>query len=185
MIRTLPFFALAISLPLTVFIPERPARANDLDVKASTPDVTISTRPAGRRSLRLPSLEYTLTVDASCRASLAPATLSLNIADTRLSMAADKLAGDSPLQFSIAVPAAQIAPVTIDRFCVNNDPEAPGQGGTTVRIEAALSVQASLLCASEETNEMTYSSETLDVILICDHSIDQEPTTGTAETISL
>jgi hypothetical protein len=165
---------LAILLPLSVCVTGESVFANDLDVSASTPDVTVPTRPAGRRSIRLPSLEYTFTVEATCRADLAPAALSLSIADTRIAMSADELGADSPVKISITIPASQIAPLTIERFCVRSDTEEPVDNLATVRIAAVLSAQASLLCSNDDSNEMTYASESLDVRITCEEPAGQE-----------
>jgi hypothetical protein len=165
---------LVILLPLSVYVTGQSVFASDLDVSASTPDVTVPTRPAGSRSIRLPSLEYTFTVAAACRADLAPAAVSLSIADTRITMSADELGGDSPVQVSITVPASQIAPLTIERFCVRSDTEEPGDNLATVRIAAVLSAQAALLCSNNDSNEMTYASESLDVNITCEEPAGQQ-----------
>jgi hypothetical protein len=46
-----------------------------------------------------------------------------------------------------------------------------------ITIPAALSAQASLLCASDEDEIMTYVSKTLDVSLVCDEPANDNEST--------
>ena len=84
------------------------AAAGDLDVSASTPDVNVSTRPAGRNFLRLPGLRYDFVLNAECPVALSVQAISLSIADTRVALNADELVAGPRLEVSVAVPAMQI-----------------------------------------------------------------------------
>ena len=157
-----------------VFIATGPAVARDsLTVAANSPTVTIAPRNPGRSFLRLPALEYEFEIYANCADNRSPESLSLNVADTRRSLVAGQIIGDGPTEFSLNVPASQIAPIVVEDFCVLQD----GQNdedvvdlSTHVTIPAALSAQASLLCKADEDRVMTYVSRTLDVSLVCDRS---------------
>lgn len=83
------------------------------------------------------------------------------------------------LDLELQVPSNQIAPVRIERFCVqddqqdfqadeagdNNEPASADEN--TVIISAALSAQASLLCATDSEQSITYITKPLDVMLEC------------------
>ena len=90
------------------------AEAGELQVSAETPDVTIETRPAGRNFIRLPDLDYVFTIEAECTVNLEPTSISLSIADTRISLDADQVAAARPVRVSVSVPAAQIGPVAME-----------------------------------------------------------------------
>jgi len=169
----------ALLLATSVLLSTRPAVANDLFVSADTPEVTVSTRPASERSITLPTLNYEFTVSARCDAGLLPAALSLSIADTRVTLSAEELASEPPVSLLISIPESQIAPVTVENFCVHDADNGARDNGRKVRIPALLSAQVSLLCSNEMAKEMTYASEPLDVTVVCElpaeqntHSID-------------
>jgi len=150
------------------------ASADQLEVTAATPEVTISTRPAGRNFLQLPVLTYEFVVDLSCSDDRQAASLSLSIADTRIRLSADRLAGREPITVGMRVPADQIAPVAVAGFCV--DETAEGTAEQSLIVPAVLSAQLSLLCASEDASHMTYASRALDVVIHCDPRPDAAAT---------
>lgn len=155
-----------VSIMLLALIFNHVARAQTteleiFEVSADTPVVYVDKRSAGRDFMRLPSLDYWLELDANCPANLEARTISLSVADTRKSLAANVTVGEEKISVPIRIPAAQIGPIAVDGFCVAADaPE-------TLRIPAVLSVQASLLCANEDTSRMIYTSKSLDVTLSC------------------
>lgn len=119
--------------------------------------------------MQLPDLEYQFRIDAVCRRGLSPASLSLAIADTRRNFNAEQIAAGALDEVRLLVPAAQIAPVVIQDFCV-----AEGGAGETasaaspLTVPAALSAQASLLCLGDADQSMKYASANLDILLVCD-----------------
>lgn len=160
--------ALPLMLTLSMLTLAGPyAGADGLAVSASTPDVSISTRQAGRNFLRLPSLEYRFVIAAVCEVARTPVSLSLSVADTRVSVPASELLPDMPVQMSVTIPASQIGPIAVTGFCASDERDNPGDPQTSMRIPAVLSAQAALLCVSETSSQMTYASESLDVILHC------------------
>jgi len=172
--HTLPAVFIALLLALSGLATTRPAAANDLVVSADTPEVTVSTRPAGQRFIKLPALKYEFTVSARCDAGLSPAALSLSIADTRVTLSAEELSSGPPVRLFISIPESQIAPVTVESFCAHDADNDANDNARKVRISALLSAQVSLLCGNEITKEMTYASEALDVTVACELPAEQE-----------
>ncbi len=160
--------------PLLLLCLSGAAMTGDLVVSASTPAVEVSTRPAGRNFMRLPTLRYEFVLTANCPGTLSAQSLSLSIADTRVAVGRDEIGAGSRLEMSVAVPAAQIAPVAVENFCTPDDPEAAQNEPGTLRIPSILSAQAALTCGDEESSEITYASESLDVLLRCE--IDESAT---------
>lgn len=151
------------------------AEPGTLMITADTPVVETKPRSAGRNFMRLPSLVYTFELEAHCATGLLPRMMSLSIADTRTSLASDDISTETVTVATLEIPAAQIAPVAVDKFCIGDTgPQESDQTSgkraderESLRISSVLSVQASLLCASETDSQMTYSSKSLDVTLSC------------------
>ena len=141
------------------------AVADELRIGANTPSVEVSTRPASRNFMPLPSLDYAFDVDLQCTAPFEARGVSLSIADTRISLDEDQLENPSARRVSLSIPAGQIPPVRIERFCLTDRAESDTE--ERVEIPAVLSVQGSLVCANEEESRITYTSTPLDVIVNC------------------
>ncbi|MDH3439810.1 MAG: hypothetical protein OEM63_03585 [Gammaproteobacteria bacterium] len=164
--------ALLVIAPIAALSCALMAWSGELGLTANAPEVSIPTRPDGRNFMRLPELEYNIVADMLCPDGLARESLSLSIADTRVTRAIDAETG-SRLELSVRVPAAQIGPVAVNQFCTAENVAAGGR--RTLRIPSVLSAQAALLCVSETGREMTYASAPLDVMLLCE-SADQPQT---------
>jgi hypothetical protein len=117
--------------------------------------------------MQLPSLDYLFAIDAQCPAELQPSSITISIADTRVSLSGADVSAPMPLQIPVTVPAAQIGPIAVDRYCTVNEAEESDTPDPKLTIPAVLSAQISLLCAGESGSEMTYSSNSLDVVLEC------------------
>ena len=148
-----------------------------LTVAADAPVVTLAPRKPGRSFVRLPTLEYKFELRTKCSDERLPVSLSLNVADTRKSLPADKIVSDGPTEVSLRIPAGQIAPLVIEDFCVvqeEKDGNRMSEAQTQITIPAALSAQASLLCEGDEDKAMTYVSRPLDVLLVCERAPENE-----------
>jgi len=159
---------------LLTFSAAGPTLAKDtLTIAADAPAVTLAPRNPGRRFVRLPTLEYKFEIRTKCSDERLPGSLSLNVADTRKSLPADKIVSDGPTEVSLRIPAGQIAPLVIEDFCVvqaERDGDGMSEAQTQITIPAALSAQASLLCEGDEDKAMTYVSRALDVLLVCERA---------------
>lgn len=161
---------------LTVSGAQGLASADRLELAAATPEITVSTRPAGRNFLNLPGLTYDFVIDLACSEGHRAESLSLSIADTRITLGAERLAGSAPVTIDMSVPAGQIGPVALAGFCVLEDDDEPASR-QSLTIPAVLSAQASLLCASESVSRRTYASRTLDIVIHCDADQDASSVT--------
>jgi len=156
-------------------------RLHTLSVAAGTPDVSVKPQPPGRRTLVLPALDYVFRVEARCHDDWTPQSLSLNVADSRISKAGEELKDLANQQLDLNVPGKQLAPLTLRDFCVI---DTIGEGSAAAAEMAALPRQgkpapgrltinaalahASLRCSNGEEQETLYVSEPLDVTLICE-----------------
>ncbi len=168
-----------IATVCSIAVPAEPRPLPGIEISADVPTVTVTPRRAGRFTLRLPSLTYTLTLTAYCEENWQPASISISIADSRKSLDAEQVELAAVLDLELRVPSNQIAPVRIERFCIKDDqkgfqPDNTGDNKepasadeNTVIISAALSAQASLLCATDSEQSITYVTKPLDVMLEC------------------
>lgn len=166
-------------------MPTSPAFGRDsLTVSANAPTVRVAPRAAGRHFLRLPALEYSFELLASCTGGRQPAAVSLSVADSRKTLNSEELRNGGIATINLQIPPAQIAPLPVADFCVV---DVPGEETTRdpsdnfqLAISSALSAQISLLCEDEDDQAMTYVSKALDVLLSC----EMPPTESDGETVT-
>jgi hypothetical protein len=171
--------------------PQSVAPANGgLHVTAEAPIVTVTRTAPGRRFLSLPTLQYVFEVGAHCSGRGTPESLSINVADSRLSLSSAALEADERPAILMTVPARQLAPIAVDGFCefedeIEEGEESSGEialgiaplaaGPDRLTVSAALSAQISMLCGTEDEPRMTYVSKPLDVTLSCGVPPDVPP----------
>jgi len=73
---------------------------------------------------------------------------------------------DSDSAFSMKIPASQIAPLSVEGFCLTSE-SGGQQESERVTVRGILSAQASLLCSGDEDQRLMYASRSLDVTLNC------------------
>jgi len=145
-------------------------------VSVSTPQVVVAPRSAGRRPLQLPDLEYQFQVTLDCAESFTAQFLSVAIADSRRTIEGEAIDSKAaPSELTIAVPERQLAPIVVSDFCIDvsgdDDARVPAsaleRSLTSLTIPAVLSAHASLVCSDGEMQEIAYSAQPLDVVLVC------------------
>lgn len=158
--------ALIIAFGLTFQPAIGNADETTLVVSSTTPAVNVKARASDRYSIRLPGLHYNFQLEIDCATGYEPDSVLLSIADTRKRFNFADPKADSDDRFSIKIPAAQIAPLSVEGFCLDI-----GDGGQReseqITIRGILSAQASLLCSGKEDQRQTYASQALNVTLIC------------------
>jgi hypothetical protein len=152
-----------------------------LAVAAEVAAVTVPPQPAERHFFELPALDYIFRVEARCHSDWKPESLSLNVADTRVTRTAADLENSGNQELELRIPSKQLAPIPMHDFCVIEPrPEGSTLGAETadpdrrarpapgrITVGAALSVQASLRCSRGDEHRTIYVSEPLDVTLAC------------------
>ena len=136
-------------------------------VTPTTPDINVEIRAHDRYKIELPGLQYAFRIEASCASGLMPDSMLLSVADTRKRISASDIQSGSESGIMIIIPAGQIAPLTVEGFCLaSSDNDQHKNHRVTVR--GVLSAQASLLCSGENGQQITYASQALDVTLTCE-----------------
>ena len=143
-----------------------PEAVHSLAISADVPVVAVAPRRAGRFATHLPSLTYALTLTVGCAEDWRPHSVSISVADSKVSFAADKLQGTGAVEFELRIPSSQIAPVRIENFCVAVETGVSQQ--ETLTISDVLSAQGSLRCATDSAQTIRYVTRPLDVTLECD-----------------
>jgi len=146
-------------------------------VESNTPDIDVQLRSSDRSLIRLPQLKYKFRISAGCPNGLSPLSMFVSIADTRKRVSGAELLASADSGLTISIPAKQIAPLTVESFCVSED-ELDRQRHEPVTIQGALSAQAALLCSDDSNEQMIYASRSLDITLNC---IDERPDKNRSE----
>jgi hypothetical protein len=141
-----------------------PDDAPKLEVGAVPAVVHVKALPKGRRSIRLPALEFELRIQANCGSESKAQSVSISIADTRRTFNDDILANISDELLTFSISARQLAPVAVEGFCLLNDDRELVQ---ELLIQDAVSIHSSLRCAGDDDESITYASHALDVMLQC------------------
>lgn len=142
-----------------------------LSVNSNTPNIDVRLRSSDRSLIRLPKLNYAFHVDARCPTGLLPQSMFISIADTRKRLSGTELLAIADTGVTISIPARQIAPLTVESFCVRDD-AVDRQQHEPITVLGALSAQAALLCSDDSDEKMIYASRSLDITLNC---IDERP----------
>lgn len=153
----------------------RAADAPVIIVSSNTPLVRMVPRTRGR-FIRLPSLDFELTIETDCPPDLQPASVTLSIADTRATLAGEEIAAQPPAAVAIRVPAQQIAPLAAESFCRAHDDDTDVEDVKT--FPSALAAHASLRCADATGHAITYVTHPLDVAVSCEAEITDEEVPG-------
>jgi len=140
-------------------------------VNSNTPDIDVRLRANDRSLIRLPQLDYAFDIDARCPAGLLPQSMFISIADTRKRLSGTELLAITDTGITISIPAKQIAPLSVESFCVRDD-AIDRQQHEAITVLGALSAQATLLCSDDSDEKMIYASRSLDITLNC---IDERP----------
>lgn len=141
-----------------------------LVVDAEPAIAVIALQEGGRRLVELPELEFPLRVATHCAANGRPESVSITIADTRRTLRGEALQDAATVDVSVVVAATQLAPFSLQDFCI--DPAAEGQSTTLV---SAFTAQASLRCAHGEQQSIVFAAEPLDIRVHCLRSAAAEP----------
>lgn len=88
-----------------------------LTMSASTPEVVIETRAAGRNFINLPSLEFNFVLGTACDEGMSPGALMLSVADTTLILNDAQIKDERRTELTLRIPAEQMGPVPLNRFC--------------------------------------------------------------------
>ena len=126
--------------------------------------VEIKPQPPGRRLIKLPALEFPLTIRPSCEPADV-ASVSISVADTRHSIPAASFADGIPIETLLRLPGRQIAPVAVDAFCIAGESQEPR--GASKDIPDVLTANVALRCRTETGVAVSYESLALDVRLLC------------------
>ena len=117
----------------------------------------------GHRLVRLPTLEFGFGIQASCGPDQTVKSVSISVADTRKTLSSADLPEGATINTSVTLPARQLSPIAVDGFC----PET-AVAGSTLLLQDAVTAHLSLRCASDNGDSIMYSSQSLDVTLVCD-----------------
>ena len=133
-----------------------------LRIHAEPAVAVLSKQEEERTLVKLPQLEFRLSVSPQCAASGRAESLSITIADTQRTLRGEELQPDTSIDLSMRVSASQLAPFALQGFCVDQAAE-----GESLVLTAALAAQVSLRCARAEKQSMIFAAHPLDIRVDC------------------
>jgi hypothetical protein len=122
----------------------------------------LSVQPAGRNLVRLPDVEFRLSLSTHCANGGQPESLSITIADTHMNLRAEELQAGRKFDVAMRIPARQIAPLALHEFCID-----PASEGDSVLITSAMALQASLRCSRGDDHSIVFAAQPLDIRVDC------------------
>ena len=138
------------------------ADVDRLIVETSPAIVSVVPLDENRKLLRLPDLDFPMRVVARCSSGGTPESISISIADTRVSFSREALSEDNVLETSIRVASRQTAPVAVEGFC--SSVAAPSE---PLLLNTALTAQVSLRCVRDNGQSIAFRARALDVFVNC------------------
>lgn len=134
-------------------------------LRAEAEPAVVALEPAadGMPLVRLPSLEFGLSVEPRCGPDSPILSVVVSVADTRLRLGPGDLDETGVLRTTLRLPRQQAGQLRADGFC------GPGRQGSESRLEirGAFTARLSLRCGDDERASITYATLPLDVALEC------------------
>lgn len=164
-----------------VAAPSPAADSARLEARADAVSVPVTRRAGDTRHIALPALEFNLTIDAACPAGARPQSLSVSVADTRRTLAAEQIA--SRVETTLSLPRRQSALVRIGDFCRRGEP--PG-AAESLLLPDVFTARLSLRCSANERQSIVYASLPLDIKLECaaETSPDDDQDVSSSESVA-
>ena len=151
-------YSLALLIGTTPFV----AHADDiLNVEFDVPIAKITPRPSAK-PIQLPNLTFTVQARGQCPDTQSAETISISIADTRITMVPTD---QEIIEKSIRVSAKQLAPVAVENFCLA---DTATTAADSLQIDDALTAHLSLRCSIDSNESISYESVALSVTLLCE-----------------
>jgi hypothetical protein len=140
-----------------------PVAQMSVDAKAAI--VEIDPLPDGRRLIRLPALEFTLTIETQCATEMRAESVSISAADTSKTYSISDSEGQSIVEASLTIPRRQVPPLAIETFCQSRENESSRT--PDLHVQDAFTAHISLRCTGKQKQMIVYTSQPLDVLLRC------------------
>ena len=138
------------------------AEVDRLSVLAEPAVAVLALQEVGDDLVRLPDIEFRLSLSPNCANGGRPESVSIAIADTRKTLDSEELQASETVDLVMRVSASQLAPLALAGFCVDTESE-----GESVLITSALSAQASLRCSRDEDQSIVFAAAPLDIRVDC------------------
>ncbi len=164
-----------IALFLAAAIIATPAKsdtASRIIVESEPAAAEIAPLPVGRRLIRLPTLEFALSVEPLCEVNMRAESISISVADTRETVIVGEVEDTSVVEVTLSIPRRQAPPLALTDFCHIAEDE--NLRSRELLVRDAFTAHLSLRCASDERQSVVYASQALDLTLRC-KSANQDP----------
>ena len=166
--RALLFFFLAMTAAADA--PERLPLAGHLRAPAEPAIVVLEPGAGTPQYLKLPDLEFALTVEPRCAPGTDFRSVLVSVADTRLWLDRNDQGDAAVLQTSLRLPRLQTGQLRAGGFCRMND----DNGQARLEIRDAFTARLSLRCGNEDRESVAYATLPLDIVLECHTGMDAD-----------
>lgn len=140
-----------------------------IKVRSEPAAVAVSPQAAGRRLVRLPTLDFSLEIEPLCDNNMRAESLSISVADTRETVAfTDE--DERIVSTTLTLPRQQTAPLAVVDFCQIDEDR--NQVSQELLVKDAFTAHLSLRCASDQQQTVVYATQPLDLTLLC-RPVDQ------------
>ena len=141
-----------------------------LRVKAKPALVVLDPLADRQQPVRLPNLEFELSIETRCETESGSRSVVVSIADTRLQLVQDDFGETGMARTALLLPTQQAGQLRANGFCQ------PGRDDNDSRLEVkgAFTARLSLRCDDDELASITYATLPLDVVLECRTDADAD-----------
>lgn len=156
-----PLFLLACAFGSAALAEPAADSPDRLLARAEPAKLDVAPLTGDSRTIVPRELAFTLTVESECAPDTNPGSLSMSIADTRVSLVAAQIAAVTVTD--LVLPAAQAGPLHVGDFCRVGDAETTGP----LLVKDAYTARLSLTCVHGDEASVVYLTLPLSVLLIC------------------
>ena len=136
---------------------------NTLTLHANEISTQIEPQDQRDTQTRLPSLDVSLLASFNCPQDAQAHSITVSVADSHKRYGPDEIADAEILEISVTVPAAQIAPVSLSNFCVDEAPI----NEVSLLLHSVATAQVSLRCRNQSDTSVHFASTALPLRLFC------------------
>lgn len=135
-----------------------------LMLHATEASLFLAPRNSNQTYVNLPALDIAVVAEFNCAAGVAAESITVSVADTHIRFSSEEINDATSINATLRLPADQIAPISIQDFCVTD----VASEIEDLLIPGVASAQVSLRCGSEDESSIHFASIALPLRLHCE-----------------
>ena len=141
-----------------------------LTLHATETSLLVAPRNSNQTYVNLPALDVAVIAEFSCAAGVAAESITVSVADTHIRFNSEEITDATSINATLRLPANQIAPISIQDFCVTD----VASEIEDLLIPGVASAQVSLRCGSKDKSSIHFASIALPLRLHCESAKSQD-----------